>query len=149
MRSGYESLVDRYEYLHHTDYHLVLNIFINIVIWIWNNRNGVFFLDIIVVVQTWEVTDACTVRRLNNSFHELIFKLIEDYSNPILSKSTGCPTTNRRCWFWITDKRLKIIQVFLMNWCSIFRVLFKTKIKHFWQLVISQLSKRILVVILK
>ena len=25
-------------------------------------------------------------------------------------KCTGCPTTNRRCWFWITDKRLKIIQ---------------------------------------
>ena len=23
---------------------------------------------------------------------------------------TGCATTNRRCWFWITDTRLKIIQ---------------------------------------
>ena len=58
-----------------------------------------------------------------------------------ISIYTGYPTTNRRCWFWITDKRLKIIQFFCffcVNWCIIFRILFKTKIKHIWTLVILQ-----------
>ena len=31
-------------------------------------------------------------------------------SQPRKALYTGRPTTNRRCWFWITDKRLKIIQ---------------------------------------
>ena len=28
----------------------------------------------------------------------------------VVVANTNCPTANRRCWFWITDKRLNIIQ---------------------------------------